>query len=201
MMKRLVLLTVLFFGAFGAAYSQGLVAIKGNLLYGGAAFTPNLGVEVALSKRLTLDISGGYNWFNLTEGKNSNRKMVHYMVQPEVRYFLCERFNGHFFGAHLLFSEYNIGGHELPLLFGKGSGKYRHQGWAAGVGISYGYQLMLSRSWNLEFNLGFGYANMNYDTYDCAQCGKKLDVGKSKHYFGPTKAAVSVVWVINNKKK
>lgn len=183
----------------GSAWAQGEVGIKTNLLYGGYALTPNLGVEIGLGKRTTLDISGGYNWFNLNGSKNNNKKLVHWIVQPEFRYFLCEKFNGHFFGVHALYSQYNIGGHNLPMLLGKGSGDFRHEGWAAGAGISYGYQLMLGRSWNLEFTIGVGYAQLKYDKYDYSKCGEKVG-SETKHYFGPTKAGVSLIWIINKKK-
>lgn len=86
--------------------AQGEVGIKTNLLYGGYALTPNLGVEVGLGRRTTLDLSGGYNWFNLNGKDSNNNKTVHWMVQPEFRYFLCEKFNGHFFGVHALYSQY-----------------------------------------------------------------------------------------------
>lgn len=198
-MKKLLTLLILSLTAVSSALAQGEVGIKTNLLYGGYALTPNLGVEIGLGKRTTLDISGSYNWFNLDGKKNNNKKLVHWMVQPEFRYFLCEKFNGHFFGVHALYSQYNIGGHNLPMLFGKGSKDFRHQGWAAGAGVSYGYQLMLGRSWNLEFNIGVGYAQLKYDKYECKNCGDK--VGKeTKHYFGPTKAGVSLIWIINKKK-
>lgn len=199
-MKRLLILFILLIITVGYIAAQGEVGIKTNLLYGGYAFTPNLGVEIGLGKHTTLDVSGGYNWFNLDSGKNNNKKQVHWIVQPEFRYFLCEKFNGHFFGVHALYSQYNIGGNSLPMLFGKGSSNFRHEGWAAGAGLSYGYQLMLGRSWNLEFNIGVGYAQLKYDKYDCPKCGEKVENGKSKHYFGPTKAGVSLIWIINKKK-
>lgn len=198
-MKRLLTLLILSLTVVSSAMAQGEVGVKTNLLYGAGAFTPNLGVEIGLGRRTTLDISGGYNWFNLDGKKNDNKKLVHWMVQPEFRYFLCEKFNGHFFGVHALYSQYNIGGHNLPMLFGKGSDAYRHEGWATGAGISYGYQLMLGRSWNLEFNIGVGYAQLKYDKYDCPKCGEKVGT-ETKHYFGPTKAGVSLIWIINKKK-
>ncbi|MEG2866016.1 MAG: DUF3575 domain-containing protein, partial [Mucinivorans sp.] len=144
MKKRLIIAIFCLAWALPAA-AQGTVAVKTNLLYGAGAFTPNLGVEIGLGRRTTLDLSGGYNWFNLDGKRDNNKKLVHFMVQPEFRYFLCEKFNGHFFGVHALYSEYNIGGHNLPMLFGQGSKDFRHQGWAAGAGVSYGYQLMLGR--------------------------------------------------------
>lgn len=198
-MKRLLTTLILSLSAVVSASAQGEVGIKTNLLYGGYALTPNLGVEIGLGRRTTLDISGGYNWFNLDGDRNNNKKLVHWMVQPEFRYFLCEKFNGHFFGVHALYSQYNIGGHNLPMLFGNGAADYRHEGWAAGAGLSYGYQLMLGRSWNLEFNIGVGYAQLRYDKYLCPKCGDKVGT-ETKHYFGPTKAGVSLIWIINKNK-
>ena len=178
------------------AYSQDKVAIKTNLLYGAGAFAPNLGMELGIGQRTTLDISGGYNWFNLDGAKNNNKKLVHWIIQPELRYFLCERFSGHFFGVHALYSNYNIGGHELPLLFGKGSAKFRHQGNAFGAGLSYGYQVVISKHWNVEFNVGAGYMRMAYDRYDCTNCGTLKEKGNTKNYFGPTKAGISLIYLI-----
>lgn len=199
-MKKLFVLLLMCAAAVSIASAQGEVGIKTNLLYGGYTFTPNLGVEIGLGRRTTLDVAGSYNWFNLDGAKNNNKKLVHWIVQPEFRYFLCEKFNGHFFGVHALYSQYNIGGHNLPLLFGRGSADFRHEGWAAGAGISYGYQLMLGRSWNLEFNIGVGYAQLKYDKYDCPKCGEKVKGDVTRHYFGPTKAAISLIWIINKKK-
>ena len=66
-------------------------AVKSNLLYDATA-TINLGVEAALGHRVTLDVSGNYNpW------KFGDARWKHWLVQPEVRYWLCESFNGHFF--------------------------------------------------------------------------------------------------------
>ena len=176
--------------------AQDKIALKTNLLYGGLTLSPNLGLEIGLGRHTTLDVSGSYNWFNLKGTSANNKKLVHWIVQPEFRYFLCERFNGHFFGFHAIASMYNIGGHELPLLFEKGSEKYRYEGLAYGAGFSYGYQLPLANRWNLEFNLGVGYMRMEYDRYDCITCGSKIDSKASKNYFGPTKAGITIIFLL-----
>lgn len=181
--------------AVNYAAAQGVVAVKTNLLYTGATFTPNLALEIGLGKHTTLDIAGAYNWFNRDGEKRNNKKSLHYIVQPEFRYFLCERFNGHFFGVHALYSEYNISRYNLPMLFGKGSAAYRFQGQAWGGGISYGYQFLLSKHWNLELEAGVGYMRLAYDKYDCSVCGDRIGSGH-KNYFGPTKASVSLIYVI-----
>lgn len=173
--------------------AQGVVGIKTNMLYGGVTLTPNLGVEIGLGRRTTLDIAAGYNPWNVNNA--GSKKLAHFMVQSEFRYFLCERFNGHFFGVHALYSQYNINKHELPMLLGKGSKDYRFQGSAYGGGVSYGYQLMLGTHWNLEFEIGIGYARLNYDKYNCGKCGTKIESGH-KNYFGPTKAGISLIYII-----
>ena len=195
-MKRFLILIAFCFTLLSAS-AQDKIAVKTNLLYGIGTFTPNIGVEIALGERTTLDVSGAYNWFNPDGKRSNNKKLVHWLVQPEFRYFLCERFNGHFFGFHALFSQYNIGGHELPMLFGKGSENYRHHGNAYGGGFSYGYQLLLGKRWNLEFNVGVGYMRMEYDRYDYTTCGELKNKSQTKNYFGPTKAGITLVFLIN----
>ena len=65
----------------------------------------------------------------------------------------------------------------------------------AGAGIAYGYTWILGKHWNLEAELGFGYSYTNYDTFECAGCGKKVEEGKDHHYVGPTKAAINLVYL------
>lgn len=177
-------------------YGQDKVAVKTNLLYGAGAFAPNIGVEIGLGSRTTIDILGGYNWFNVDGGKNNNKKLAHWLVQPEFRYFLCGRFNGHFFGFHGLYSQYNIGGQKLPMFFGKNSENFRHQGYSYGAGFSYGYQIILSRRWNIELNVGAGYMRMEYDKYDRSVCGEFKGT-ESTNYFGITKASVTLIFLID----
>ena len=174
------------------------LAVKTNLLYGLGTLTPNLSVEVGLARHSTLDLGGSYNGWNLNGkfGAGGNRKLAHWIAQGEYRYWLCERFNGHFFGAHILYSMYNISDHELPLLFGKGSGDHRYKGYMAGAGISYGYDFPLGKRWNLELNIGLGYGYMRYNQFDCDHCGELLKSSIQRNYFGPTKGGISIVYLI-----
>lgn len=171
------------------------MAIKTNLLYSAYSSTPNLSIELGLGKRSTLELGGGYNPWNLNGTDGDNKKLVHWLGQVEYRYWLCRRFSGHFFGAHVLGSQYNISGHELPLLFGKGSRNYRYEGQGYGGGISYGYNFFLGKRWSLETTIGVGYARLHYDKYDCAKCGSKIGT-ESKDYLGPTKAGISLIYYI-----
>lgn len=170
------------------------VAVKTNLLYDASA-TFNAGVEVALGQKWTIDLSGNYNPWTFSD----NRKWKHWLVQPELRYWLCRKMGGHFLGFHLHGGQYNAGnidtGLKLPGTDLSPLRQYRYEGWFAGAGAAYGYAWMLGKHWNLEAEIGVGYAYSRYDKFQCANCGSKLEQGKGHHYVGPTKAALNLVYV------
>lgn len=167
--------------------------IKMNLLYGIVTKTPNLGIELSLNEKNTIDLWSGYNPWNHDGKKNDNKKIVHWIVQPEWKYWFCSSFNGHFIGIHGLGAFYNINKTEVPHLFDK---NYRYEGYLAGGGISYGYHWILGKRWNLEASLGIGAAHMKYDIFQCQNCGFKKEKNKQKTYYGPTKASVSIIYII-----
>lgn len=167
------------------------IALKTNILYA-ATLTPNLSLEVGLSKKTSLDLMGSNNRWNLRGTAEDNRKMVHWVIKPEFRYWMCERLNGHFFGIHAFYARYNVSGHRIPLLFEK---QYRYQGEAYGGGVSYGYHWMWSRGWGMEFTVGAGVALLDYVKKDCVKCGQEVATTR-KTYMGPTALGVKLIWVI-----
>ena len=62
-------------------------------------------------------------------------------------------------------------------------------------GVSIGHSWILKKRWSLEASVGVGYARIVYDKYPCTQCGTK-EKEDNKNYFGPTKASVSLIYVI-----
>ncbi len=165
------------------------IGIKTNLLYD-ATTTLNLGAEFRLGRKLTLDVPVSYNPWTF----DNNKKWKHLLVQPELRWWTCEAFNGHFFGLHAHYAYYNVGGLDNPP-FSKYMNEHRFQGWLAGAGLSYGYHWILGKRWSLEATLGIGYAYMKYDKYPCKKCGEKLG-SETKHYVGPTRAGISLIYMI-----
>ena len=193
--KSLKLLSVLFAAFVSLDASGQKAAVKTNLLYDIAAYTANLGVEIGLAPRWTLDVSANYNGWTLSD----NRRWKHWVVQPEARYWLCDRFAGHFFGLHAHGGRFDIGGLKNGISFlGSDFSKLenrRYQGWLAGAGIAYGYSWILGKHWNLEAEIGLGYIYTRFDTYPCADCGRKIAEDGSHHYVGPTKAAINLVYM------
>jgi hypothetical protein len=165
-------------------------AIKNNLLYDATA-TPNLALEMALSRKTTLELGAGLNWFDFSD----NRKLKHLLVQPELRWWTCDVFNGHFFGIHAHGAQFNVGGWDIPVGRLDTFKDNRYEGYLYGGGISYGYQWILSPRWNFEASIGGGYARIHYDKYPCTNCGSKIEEGKY-NYWGVTKAALSLIYII-----
>ena len=132
-MKNMRKSVCIIFLMIGISLSAQNVAVKTNLLYD-ATTTFNLGAEIGLSPRWTLDLSANYNPFSFSD----NKKWKHWMAQPEARYWFCERFNGHFMGLHLLGGQYNVGGVKLPFGIYPSVEDYRYEGYYYGAGLAYG---------------------------------------------------------------
>ena len=195
MKKILFRMAMVFVGMMLATQLQAQkVAVKTNLLYDATA-TINAGIEFGLAPKWTLDLSGNFNGWTMSH----DRKWKHWMAQPEARYWFCDRFAGHFLGFHALGGQYNIGHLKNNIKFlGTDFSKLsdsRYQGWFIGAGVAYGYAWVLNKHWNLEGEIGVGYVYTEYDRFNCKGCGKKVEEDKNHHYFGPTKAAINLIYV------
>jgi len=173
-----------------SVYSQE-VALKNNLLYD-ATLTPNLGLEIGLGKKHTLDTNFGLNPFTFSDHK----KIKHWLVQPEYRYWFCEKFNGGFFGIHAHGGEFSFANVKFPFGMLKQLRDYRYEGYFVGGGISLGYQWILNKRWNIETSIGGGYVFFDYDKYPCPDCGPKIK-SDTYNYWGVTKATLSLIYFFN----
>lgn len=182
MIKYLTLVLILSASFSECAFGQKVV-MKTNALYW-AASTPNVGVEMELGRNLSLDLSGNYNPFRFSH----YRYVKHWLVQPELRYWLCKTFKGSFFGLHGHYAEYNVSWKK------EGS---RYAGNLYGGGISYGYHWLLSPRWSLEAEIGVGYARLQYDKYTSGyKQGTPLGSDMHRNYVGPTRAAINFIYVL-----
>ncbi|MDE6027189.1 MAG: DUF3575 domain-containing protein [Muribaculaceae bacterium] len=189
--KLLTVIAVAAASAFPAA--AGDFAVKTNLLYDATA-SVNLGVEFGIARQWSLDISGDLNFWNI-DGK----RWRHWFAQPEFRYWFCHRSIGHFIGLDLHGGQYNMGkfGVDGFKFIGTDFGNLkdrRYQGWFAGAGIAYGYSWAFSEHWGMEAEIGIGWAYSRYDAYKCESCNKKIINNAAHNYFGPTKAAINLVY-------
>lgn len=170
-------------------------AIKTNLLYDATA-TVNLGVEFGLSDKWTMDISGNYNPFRFHGG----HRWKHWLVQPELRYWTCDRFAGDFFAFHVMGGMYDVGNIDflkfkiLNANF-KNMKNKRYEGWTAGVGVGWGHDWILSKHLNMEFEVAVGYMYARHDKYLPYNAHTPYIKDAERHFFAPTKLALSLVYV------
>lgn len=169
------------------------VSVKTNLLYD-ALLSPTLGVEVGLAPRWSFDVSGTVNFWTV-----SNKRWRQWMVQPEARYWFCQRYSGSFLGFHAIGGQYNFGnidfgGYNFLGTNLKQLEDHRLQGWMAGAGIAYGYSWILDERWNLEAEIGVGWIYTLYDRFMCEGCGAMDQSKRAHNYVGPTKAAINLIY-------
>lgn len=168
------------------------VAVRTNLLYD-AFLLPTLGVEWRINRNIGIKLDGSLSWW----GGNSDKVQKMWFLNPEVRWYLLA--NKRFYvGASGNYGEYNIYKYILGKMLTDDTG-YQGKLWNAGLTV--GYQLHLSRSFSVDFNLGLGYTRSEYDSFtmtDDVRVYKDRD--KSKNFWGPMQAGISLVWTIGGNK-
>ncbi|MDR1623377.1 MAG: DUF3575 domain-containing protein [Tannerellaceae bacterium] len=191
-MRRTLVLISVALVIFCSGKSQN-IAVKSNILYD-ATSTLNLGLEIGLTPKWTLELPVNYNPWSFSDSS----KIKHWAIQPEARYWFCEKFNGHFLGIHGLVGGYNVGGIDMF-----GLKEHRYEGNMYGGGLSYGYQWILNNRWSMEVTVGAGYVYLEHNKYRCGKCESKIknpdrpaDDMFTKSWIGPTKAGISIIYVI-----
>ena len=163
------------------------LAAKTNLLYD-AALVPNVGLELSLGQGWSV----GGNWMYAHWSNDARHRYWQiYGGELEVR---------RYFGS--LAAEKPLQGHHVGLYaqavtydFETG-GKGYLSDFAYGVGLEYGYSLPVAKRLNIDFGIGIGYSGGKYkSSYPDAGCYVYIET-KRRHWFGPTRAEVSLVWLL-----
>ena len=103
MKTRYVLSCLLLGGALSVSAQK--MAVKSNLL-SAANGALNAGVEYAFGSKSTFDLSGSIRPWKRSEGYVNK----YWLIQPEYRYWTCQKFNGSIWGAYLNGAQINVGG-------------------------------------------------------------------------------------------
>ena len=176
--------------------SKTVLALKTNLLYDALSLT-NFSVEVPFCKdRMSVLYYHQVPWW--TWGQADNEYCTRFLsIGAEARWWFKtkDRLNGHFLGAYAESGKYDFE-YQRSICY---------QGEFYSTGLSYGYAMPIGRHFNLEFSISAGYASIAYRGYTPSEDYEILwrdpeKVGRL-HYFGPTKAQVSLVIPIRVKTK
>ena len=65
-----------------------------------------------------------------------------------------------------------------------------------GFGLEYGYAIPIARHLNLDFEIGLGYFGGKYDEYDVNDTHNTWRATIQRNWIGPTKASVTLMWLI-----
>ena len=154
------------------------LALRANLLRW-ATLTPDLGVEWRICPSWGIAVNG--LWTSWT-WSDKDRRYALWEVAPEVRYYMGEK-KAWYLGAMFKAGQFNYKISE--------TGK---QGDLMGGGITTGYQLRLNKALTLDFNLGLGYLNADFEKYEVID-GVRVRCGnETKDWCGPINAGVTLVW-------
>lgn len=168
-----------------------VLAIKNNLLYD-LALAPNIEVEVPVGKRWSFNAEYKCPWW-----LNSSSEFCYQLLSGgvEARYWMGnrqkrDRLTGHFLGLYAEGGVYD---------FQFGGDGYQGKYYGAS-GLTYGYTRQVARHLSLEFSLGVGYLTTEYRKYTPYEGDIVWTKSGRYNFFGPTKAKVSLVWLIKTKK-
>ena len=154
------------------------LSLRANLLRW-ATLTPDLGVEWRICPSWGIAVNGSWTSWSWSD---KDRRYALWEVAPEIRYYMGEK-KAWYLGAMFKAGQFNYKISE--------TGK---QGDLMGGGITAGYQLRLNKALALDFNLGLGYLNADFEKYEVID-GVRVRCGnETKNWCGPINAGVTLVW-------
>lgn len=169
--------------------------LKSNLLYD-AIGLPGIGVEM-LVNHVSVGINFHYGWWR---NKSAHHEFKGFVTELYGRYWFDEykSMKGHHIGIYGDIFSYDYEHNGIGRLCGKpGDDLWETSYWA--TGFEYGYCWKITDKISLDFSIGVGYTT--------GICHKYKDMDNHnvwlstyrRHYFGPTKAELSFVWMFDQK--
>ena len=169
------------------------IALRTNLLYD-AALIPTIGAEFDLGKLWSIGFDYNGSWFYSVSRHRYWQTIGGYLMLR--RYLKADDegrpFMGHHFGVYGQLLTFDIE-------FGDKGWQGAYPNW--GGGIEYGYSAWLSNRLNIDFSIGIGYLRLKYKEYDPDGDSFKWRGTYRRNWFGPTKAEISLKWLLTKRKK
>lgn len=154
------------------------LSLRANLLRW-ATLTPDLGLEWRICPSWGIAVNGSWTSWSWSD---KDRRYALWEVAPEVRYYMGEK-KAWYLGAMFKAGQFNYKLSE--------TGK---QGDLMGGGITVGYQLRLNKALDLDFNLGMGYLNVDFEKYEVIDGVRVRRGNETKDWYGPINVGVTLVW-------
>lgn len=163
-------------------------AVKTNALLDLLAI-PNAGLEISLGNRWSVAVNGHYAWW-----KSDARSWYWRTYGGDIA--LRRWFGSKTAGRLLTGHHAGIYGQMLTYDFAMGGRGYLADRWSHGAGLEYGYSLPIRKRLHVDFTLGVGYLGGEYKEYLPMDGHYVWQVTRNRHWFGPSKAEISLVWLL-----
>lgn len=173
--------------------------VKTNMLYD-ALLIPNIGLEVDLGKRWSIAANWMYGWW---DNAPRNWYWRAYGGDVAIRKWLGSAagrkpLTGHHIGVYGQIFTYDFETGGRGYMGGKPGGTlWDKMNYVAAA--EYGYSLPIARRWNIDFTIGVGYWGGIYHEYLPEGDYYVWQSTKQRNWIGPTKAEVSLVWLLGKK--
>lgn len=162
--------------------------LRTNILYD-AALTPNIGAEVHFGDGWAVGATWNHAWWSINE---SHLYWRIYGGEADIRKYFGKQAEERAFSGH------HIGIYGQAFTYDLEAGARGVQSkFSYGGGIKYGYSLPVTKSLNIDFELGLGYIGGEYKLYDPEDGCYVWKETRIRHMYGPTKIGVSLVWRID----
>ena len=160
--------------------------VKTNLLYD-ALLVPNIGAEFSLGDRWSIGGNWMYEWIK-TDKKHDYWRIYGGDIHVSKWFGRSSEpkpLTGNHIGIYAGIVTYD---------FELGHRGYLAPRWSYGGGVEYGYSKPIGKRLNLDFTIGVGYLGGKYYEYlPIDQC-YVWQCTKHRHFVGPTKLELNLVW-------
>lgn len=170
--------------------------LRTNMIYDALA-VPNIGLDVYLGSNWSVGVFWMYGWWKCD---HRHRYWRTYGGDVSVRRWfgsaaVGKPLTGHHVGAYFGIMTYDFEWGGKGYMGGEPGGSlWDRMNWYGG--IDYGYSLPIGRRLNIDFSIGIGYLGGRYYEYKPIDNHYVWQTTKNRHYFGPTKAEISLVWLL-----
>lgn len=172
--------------------------LRTNMLFDAVA-VPNIGAEFYVGKNLSVLVGWMYGWW---DSDKRHRYWRIYGGELAGRWWFGRKakakpLTGHHLGIYCgaLIFDFEWGG--TGYMGGKPGGTLWDRA-LVNTGIEYGYSLPIGRRLNIDFSIGLGYLGGNYIKYFPFDNDYFRQKEYKLRFFGPTKAEVSLVWLLGH---
>ncbi|MBD5247183.1 MAG: DUF3575 domain-containing protein [Barnesiella sp.] len=172
------------------------ISLKTNMLYDAAAI-PNIGAEVYIGRNISVAAQWNYAWWSC---ESRHRYWRIYGGDVVARYWFgnaakIKPLTGHHVGIYAGALTFDVEWGGKAYMGGRPGGTLWDR-CMINAGVEYGYSLPVTRRLNIDFTIGLGYFGGIVEKFTPTDGYYLWESTTRQTWIGPTKAEISLVWLI-----